>query len=319
MKRYRVEQLGAFVLVGLLLGVAWYQRTLIVTAFHRVSFLRLSVVLALIVPMYLASAASWRQLLIGLGNRLSYRTVLTLWVLSNIARYVPGTIWQFLGRIYFAQVHGIVRRATVLSLIYEIALLAVTAITLTVTTLPFWPVDSSLPWWVSTVGLGALILLWPSTLSWFVGWISRLRREPIEHIPPLPWLQLSHAFGLTLLRLIFGGTAFWVLASVFLPLGLADLPGAIGMYALAWLVGYVTVFAPAGVGVADGTLAVLLTPRLGVAESLSVVVVFRALLFVGESIVAGLALALYPEIIGLMSAHRSVVTESGTSTPKRSG
>ncbi len=290
--------------VAVLIGVTWYQRDLIAQALSKLSASRTIGVTLWMMVTYLASAAGWQQLVLGLGGRITYRHALGIWVLGNIVRYIPGAIWQFLGRVYLAGEQGVSKLTTIISILYEIALLVVASAAVTLITLPLWPVGVTLPWWLSLVGTAALVLLWPSTLPHLIKALARLRGTPIGQVPILAWPVLLRTLGWIIIRLVAGGIAFWILTSPFLPIGPADIPGMIGMYTFAWLVGYVTVFAPAGVGAADGTLAGFLSTWLPAAPTLSIVVIFRGLLLLAEAVVVLLALALHPALIGQVRASR---------------
>ena len=64
---------------------------------------------------------------------------------------------------------------------------------------------------------------------------------------------------------------------------------AIGGFALAWSIGFVAVFAPAGAGVREVLLVALLSPVLGVGAATAVALVSRVLTTVGDLLAAGLA------------------------------
>lgn len=64
---------------------------------------------------------------------------------------------------------------------------------------------------------------------------------------------------------------------------------SVGGYALAWLVGFVLVFLPAGVGAREVVLAAALAPALGTGGVLVVVLLSRVLVTAGDLLSAGLA------------------------------
>ena len=47
---------------------------------------------------HLAQMAGWREVITGLGTRLSWRLVMEGYMLSMLPRYIPGTVWGYLSR-----------------------------------------------------------------------------------------------------------------------------------------------------------------------------------------------------------------------------
>ena len=115
-----------------------------------------------------------------------------------------------------------------------------------------------------------LLLTIPSVLWGLVDLGFRLlRRTPPAGFRP------DAAFGMRWMGLyavgwVLQGGAFWLLAqSIGLPLSAL---GGIPAYSAAYLLGYVAVFAPAGLGVREGFLILFLGPILGAgAAALAVV------------------------------------------------
>ncbi len=78
--------------------------------------------------------------------------------------------------------------------------------------------------------------------------------------------------------------AFGVLWSAFGALPPVSWSAAVGGFAGAYFLGYAAVFAPAGVGVREGALAVLLAPWTGPAEAAVLAVIARLWMTVGEMV-----------------------------------
>jgi hypothetical protein len=90
-------------------------------------------------------------------------------------------------------------------------------------------------------------------------WLVRFGLSaPAENSRPL----LSIAV-LNFLAWIVYGSAHWALARSILPVALTDLPSVAGASALAWAGGYLAIVMPAGIGVREGLLVLLLAPMLG--------------------------------------------------------
>ena len=82
------------------------------------------------------------------------------------------------------------------------------------------------------------------------------------------------------------GIAAWILVGALVP----SPPGLLfvtGVYALAWLIGFVIVFAPSGLGVREAMLVALLAPRFGAGPATAIAVVLRFANIVGELVAFG--------------------------------
>ncbi len=297
-----LDTIVAVLLIGVLVYVAWTQRVLLANALSQITVWQLLLLLLVMLPLYPLSVLAWQQLLIGLGGRLTYKEALAVWMLSNVARLLPGTVWQWIGRIYLAGTHGVSSLQASVSVAYEIATLVVSALLVGLLTLPLWPVPIDLPLWLGLLGLIPLALLWPTTLPWVVSWYGRLRQQPLTTIPTLPLANLVTAVAATVLHFLVNGLAIWLLVSIFTPQSAGAIVAFAGMYALAWLLGYATIIAPGGLGVADASLAGLLAAGTTAAVGSAVALLYRALLFVSELLVTGIAIALHPKV--LADAHR---------------
>lgn len=292
-----IGALVAIALLGLLLAAAWAQRTMLLHGLGQLSPSQLGLIVIVMLPLYPLSVLAWQQLVLGIGGRLTYREALAVWMLSNVARLLPGTVWQWLGRVYLAGTHGIKPVVASVAVAYEIAILVVSALLVGFLTLPLWPIPLMLPWWLGLIGLGPLVFLWPSTLPWIVSLYAQAKGEPLTIIPQLPLSRLLVAVGANLLHFALNGVAIWLLIELFSPQPIVHSIAYAGMYALAWLLGYVTIIAPGGIGVADASLAGLLGVQTSVAIGSTVAILYRILLFVLELVITGLAIVVHPKVL----------------------
>ncbi|MCX5672753.1 MAG: hypothetical protein NTU94_15660, partial [Planctomycetota bacterium] len=86
------------------------------------------------------------------------------------------------------------------------------------------------------------------------------------------------------------GMAFWLAARSVSDVPLARAPFVISASALAVTIGFVAVFAPAGLGVREGLLLLLLATVLGDATTALVIVSVRFFQVAVESLLAGVGL-----------------------------
>jgi len=87
--------------------------------------------------------------------------------------------------------------------------------------------------------------------------------------------------------LAFGAHA-WVLASRLGADGLRDAT-TVGAFALAWVVGFLVVIAPAGAGPREAALVLALAPVMDTPDALVLALVSRVLMLVGDGLVAAIS------------------------------
>jgi uncharacterized membrane protein YbhN (UPF0104 family) len=92
----------------------------------------------------------------------------------------------------------------------------------------------------------------------------------VRRLPGLGGVELAGLPGLVARYIgvwcVFG-LAFWLAARALYSIPAADLARYTGAFAAAWVVGFVIVFVPGGIGVREGVLVFLLRGRLGEAEA----------------------------------------------------
>jgi glycosyltransferase 2 family protein len=186
---------------------------------------------------------------------------------AQLAKYIPGTVWQYAGRATLARAQGIPVRAVGISLPIELAALALGAAAMSPLLLGWWGV-------LPVIGLAVTAVA-----------AERLGAgKPAAAAGARACLYYLCAWPLV-------GLGFWLTARALVTVPAHDLPVYVGAYAIAWLVGFVAVYAPGGLGVREAVLVALLSGRLGTADALVVAAVSRALLTLVDLVLAGGGLA----------------------------
>jgi hypothetical protein len=218
----------------------------------------------LLLGAYLFAAGLWGLMVRELGGpEVGMLASLRIFFTANLGRYLPGKVWQIAGVAVLAQRGGVrASTATAAALLGQAFSLA--GATLVGLGVVLEGGGREVPGGgVTAVALACLLLLltFPRVLWALVGAWFRVARET----PPAGF-RPDQAFGVRWMGLyaagwILQGVAFWVLAlAMGLPLtALAGVPA----YAAAYLLGYLAIFAPAGLGVREGVLVVFLGPTLG--------------------------------------------------------
>jgi hypothetical protein len=257
-------------------------RSLHVTLALRAGPLALSVLAVMLT--YALQIESWRRILAGWAQHLSYGRAARIWLLVNLGRYVPGKVWSVAGLIVLAQRAGVEPWAAGASAFAIQAVGLGTAVAVVAAATP--GAESPLRLAAAAVVAVATIgfLAWERGARWLAGLAARGGGAGrASEFKPLPLAAVAESAGLTLASWGSYGLAFWLLArGLGLP-GSLSLATAAGVFALGYILGLLALFAPGGVGVRELVFIGLLTPALGSGGAVALSVGSRVLLTLCEA------------------------------------
>jgi uncharacterized membrane protein YbhN (UPF0104 family) len=246
----RLLAVALLVLLALRLWQLWRR--------HPVDFGRLDG--ALFVAAVVASVAAvsaygfvWPLILRRLGTPAPLSWI-SLFFKSQLGKYLPGSVWQYAGRVGLARNRGVPVQRALVSIVAEVVYSAIAA-----------------------AAVSSLILGWVAACATFVG-LGLLCALTLA-FRPSPALRAGPA-TVVLYLVVWGlyGLAFWTTGRALFAVPASDLPRYIGVFALAWLAGLVAVFAPGGIGVREAVIAALLKNKLGEADAIVLAATSRIVL-----------------------------------------
>lgn len=181
-------------------------------------------------------AHAWRSLLQHLSVTLPAKLVWKIYASSQLSKYLPGNIFQFVSRQLQGNAAGIAHSLLLRSSMLE----------------------------VSGLILGAIcpcVLLFPSMFGLY-GWALVLIFVLIVWqmaVRTLGWLPPVEIWLFYLLFHVLAGLLFvWLLVSLAPDMRNVSLPVVLGAYLVSWLAGFVTPGAPGGIGVRELVLMLIL-------------------------------------------------------------
>jgi uncharacterized membrane protein YbhN (UPF0104 family) len=208
---------------------------------------------------FLIFVAGWKHLIKGLGDSISYGKAFWIISTSQIAKYVPGGIWYTLGRVYLCTTEGMKGQIVFLSVILETCFLMLTNMVLFLVSVAFLPGTPVLSPFISVaIIIVLLIFIYPPILNWFVNIVLKVIKRP------LIVLNVSYP-SMVLFSLYFVGVwiaqivGFYFLVNAIYPLGISHIFSLSAAYTLAWITGFIVLFAPAGLGVREGMMTLMLS------------------------------------------------------------
>jgi len=203
----------------------------------------------------------WKSILERLGTPLSLRKSYRIFFLSQLGRYIPGQIWGVLGLVYLSRREGVSEVTSGASVAMQLLLQVVSGIIVFAVTLPFWPsVDSATELYVLLVFLPVgLIMLHPALVS--RGLKLGLRLAGQQEMEPVGWSYgyLLRQLGLWGVFWLLNGVAYRFLIGSIYSAPLPEVPALAGIFAIAWVAGFLNLLTPAGLGTMEVTLILLLS------------------------------------------------------------
>lgn len=239
-----------------------------------------------------ATMLSWRALLADLGSPLPLRAALRIFFLSQLAKYVPGSVWPVVAQMELGRDYDVPRKRSATAGLVTIALSLMAGTLVAAASVPFVGHAPAYAWLVLLLVPVGAVALHPPVFSALVNRVLRLiRREPLEH--PLTRVGELRALGWAVAAWLAFGIQAWAVARDLGPTRPGVLPVAIGGFALAWTFGFLVFFAPAGLGPRELVLgAVFAGYFAGAGAPVALAIVSRLLMSLGDVLWAAVAIVM---------------------------
>lgn len=266
------------------------ERDAVGAALARASWPLVTLAAVLSLVNVLLAALSWRSVSAGLGAPLGLRDAGVVYLVGQVGKYLPGGVWNLVASAELGSDRGVARRRTVGSLLVAVLLSAAMGGLLVLLTLPGAPG----PWedhgWLVLLAPLAVVAVLPGVLDRALAALLRVTRQsPVQE--RIGGASTAAACAWSLLSWVAVGLQVLVLTlAVGAEPGMELLRLSVGGYALAWVVGFVLVVLPAGVGAREAVLALALAPVLDTGGVLVVVLLSRVLVTLADLAAALLAL-----------------------------
>ncbi|CAO1661515.1 hypothetical protein [Salinicola sp. NYA28a] len=209
-------------------------------------------------------ALAWWRLLVRFRLTTGIAGAVAIYGRSQLAKYVPGNVFHLAGRQALGLAAGLPGWAIAKSMVWELGLQAVAGASFGLLILPLLIVAFPVP--VALVLFGLTIVA--------VGGLTRHR----------PLRELAQALLLQMAFLLVSAWVFTAILTGVLGQGLSGELMAMlcGAYVVAWLIGFVTPGAPAGVGIRELVLLFLLGNVIPEDTLLLAVVLGRVVTILGD-------------------------------------
>jgi MFS family permease len=233
---------------------------------------------------------AWDRMMKYAGEKVSTIDSLNVYISSYIVRYVPGNVWAILARAAMNAQHGVKYVKTMWGwLIENVSFLLVGLIVSLFVFSGVWNEQPEL-FVIVVIGLvvcGGFVLRYE--------WLGIVFEKVVRKRLPEKYQDQTETLVLTIKQRVslmgFHGVAWFlfglfhfVIIYIVAGVGLGDLVTIIGIAALSWSIGYMSLITPSGSGVREGVMILALTTLglTGEVDAIVVALLARFVYIVGE-------------------------------------
>lgn len=251
----------------------------------------IGVATALVLVTYTLLIEGWRRVLGAWDSHLPFTHAARIWFLSNLGKYVPGNIWSLTAMGVMARERGVSAIAAAgSSVIMQMVSLATGTAIVMVTGAKL--LGQPLLVGAAVLLLVVILLSAPRFLPSLARWVGTVIGRDI--VPPsVPATSIWTAAVAGTLSWLFYGIAFQLFVRGLLGSAPGEISSYVAVYTAAYILGFISPIAPAGLGVREFTLAAFMT-QLGLAKEADaalVAIAARLWLTVVELVPSGLYIA----------------------------
>jgi uncharacterized membrane protein YbhN (UPF0104 family) len=229
----------------------------------------------------------WRNVLRGLGVELPLGHAAGVFFTSQLGKYLPGSVWPVLLQMEAGRARGARRRTMLNASVILVVLNCCIGLSIGCLLVPLYDASAFTHYWWVLIALPFLVgLLHPRALPALLDRIfGLLGRPPLgEHLDGRSELRAAAWSVVTWIGL---GAHLGVLSASIGHRGLSAYVLSTGAMALAVSLGVLFIPAPAGVGIRDIVLVLVLTTIMPSGSALAVVVASRVILIICDVTLAG--------------------------------
>ena len=240
------------------------------------------------VVAYLVQLIIWLYLARSFGIKFSFLSAANAWSLSQLGKYVPGKIGILLIRMDIH--HEVSKKTIAVATGVEFITTMISSCLLVLISLAFipeWIPPPSIRWIALSMACLFLIFLYPPILKKLTGMTFRLiKREPLNSLPS--YCFLLKLVGVNMLVCLPYGLGLFFAFNCFYHIGWNYFLIITSVYYLASLIGVAAIFAPAGIGVREGVIFLILPALISKPVVIFATIITRIIITLAELFLAAL-------------------------------
>ncbi len=222
----------------------------------RPNWLALAASGLIVLATYAILIETWRVLLRGWQHDIPFVDAARIWTISNLGKYLPGKVWSITALVVMTREYGVsAAEGATASVLVTLVNTIVGFVVAIVAGAPLLRLPSYAVVVIALVA--AAVLASPSALPRLGALAGRVLRRDIV-LRPLAHRVLPMAAVLTALAWLMYGVAFWLFTIGVLGCAPGALRDYVAVFAGSYLLGFIAIFSPAGVGVREGAMGIAL-------------------------------------------------------------
>ena len=222
--------------------------------------------------------------------------MINVYLKTNIAKYLPGNVWHYYGRVKKLRDSGVPTSTATLSVLIEPILQAAAAVLMIIMGRQISGSildETSILSWQVFGAIAVLMLLHPWVLNPILQVLGKFENQPktSENVDSMGWKidnypikPLVGSLGFLSLR----GLGFCLILSAFTTYNLNQIPMLLSAFSVAWVTALVVPGAPGGIGVFEATAIALLAQPFSTAVVFSAAALYRLISIIAETLAVGM-------------------------------
>jgi uncharacterized membrane protein YbhN (UPF0104 family) len=207
---------------------------------------------------FLLVAYTWKRNLAILNENIGFVTALKINALATLPKYAPGKVWGIAGKVYLAKKEGISEHNCIITISLETILYLLGGLILfiiTASSVLNGRVSYNLYLLIIPI---CLFIIYPRIIIGITNFFLRIFKRPIIDFMP-SYFQILVLLLLYTLSWVLMGIGFSFLINSFYPIAYNKILIISGLHAFSWVVGFLSIITPAGLGVREGIFSYFLT------------------------------------------------------------
>jgi hypothetical protein len=223
---------------------------------------------------------AWRRVVISMGQRLAFLPAARIWFLASLGKYIPGKVWSVAAAAVLAQRAGVDPAASVAGalVLQALALASGTAVVALTARQSFQTLGAGVVPVTVVVLLACVLGVSVLASGTVLGRINRFLPAALPPLRPTRPAMLAVGFVGNLIAWIAYGAALLMLARGVLPDVRLGFLQAVGVFTCSYLVGFIALFAPGGLGPRESVFLLMLAGDIGLKPAAGLALASRLLL-----------------------------------------
>lgn len=203
---------------------------------------------------FLLIAYTWKRSLTIIKEHISFLAALRVNALATLPKYAPGKVWGILGKVYLAKKEGISEHGCVVTISLETILYLLSGIILFLFTASS-VAKGRIPYTIYIFLIPiCFIIIYPPVLISITNFFLRLFKRPLVDFMP-NYIQMLELLLLYTLSWVLQGIGVFFLINSFYHINFKILLTISGLHAFSWVVGFLSIITPGGLGVKEGVFS----------------------------------------------------------------